>query len=191
MVKKTFFIFILFNYIFISGCIGIPKNQEDACSIIKQKQSWRTALKKTERRWGISPGMQLAFIKTESNFKPTARTQRKYFLGLIPSGRISSAYGYSQALDGTWKEYKKSTGNRYHRRSNFAHSTNFIGWYADKTKRLLGISKNNAYLQYLAYHQGQAGFKTGAYKNKKALLKVANKTALNKKKFDRQLKKCM
>ena len=191
MVKKTFFIFILFNYIIISGCIGIPKNQENACSIIKQKKSWRTALKKTEKRWGISPGMQLAFIKTESNFKPTARTQRKYFLGLIPSGRISSAYGYSQALDGTWKEYKKSTGNKYHRRSNFAHSTNFIGWYANKTKRLLGISKNNAYLQYLAYHQGQAGFKTGAYKNKKGLLKVANKTAFNKKKFDRQLKKCM
>ena len=191
MVKKTFFIFVLFNYLIISGCMGIPKNQEDACSIIKQKKSWRTALKKTERRWGISPGMQLAFIKTESNFKPTARTQRKYFLGLIPSGRISSAYGYSQALDGTWKEYKESTRNRYHRRSNFAHSTNFIGWYADKTKRLLGISKNNAYLQYLAYHQGQAGFKTGAYKNKKGLLKVANKTAFNKKKFDRQLKKCM
>ena len=103
----------------------------------------------------------------------------------------NAAYGYSQALDGTWKEYKESTGNRYHRRSNFAHSTNFIGWYADKTKRLLGISKNNAYLQYLAYHQGQAGFKTGAYKNKKGLLKVANKTAFNKKKFDRQLKKCM
>ena len=191
MVKKTFFIFIFFNYIIITGCVGIPKNQEDACSIIKQKKSWRTALKKTERKWGISPGMQLAFIKTESNFRPTARTQRKYFLGLIPSGRISSAYGYSQALDGTWKEYKKSTGNRYHRRSNFAHSTNFIGWYADKTKRLLGISKNNAYLQYLAYHQGQAGFKTGAYKNKKGLLKVATKTAFNKKKFDRQLKKCM
>ncbi len=191
MVKKTFFIFVLFNYLIISGCMGIPKNQEDACSIIKQKKSWRTALKKTERRWGISPGMQLAFIKTESNFKPTARTQRKYFLGLIPLGRISSAYGYSQALDGTWKEYKESTGNRYHRRSNFAHSTNFIGWYADKSKRLLGISKNNTYLQYLAYHQGQAGFKTGAYKNKKGLLKVANKTAFNKKKFDRQLKKCM
>ena len=135
--------------------------------------------------------MQLAFIKTESNFKPTARTQRKSFLGLIPSGRISSAYGYSQALDGTWKEYKKSTGNKNHRRSNFADSTNFIGWYADKTSRLLGISKNNAYLQYLAYHQGQAGFKTGAYKNKKGLLEVANKTAFNKKKFDRQLKKCM
>jgi hypothetical protein len=171
--------------------MGVPKNQENACSIIKQKKNWRSALKRTERNWGISPGMQLAFIKTESNFRSTARTQRKYFLGLIPSGRISSAYGYSQALDGTWTEYKKSTGNKYHRRSNFAHSTNFIGWYVDKTNRLLGISRSNAYLQYLAYHQGQAGFKTGAYKNKKRLLAVAEKTSLNTKKFDQQLKKCM
>ena len=191
MLKKTFLIFILISFAIVSGCIGIPKNQGDACSIIKQKKSWRSALKKTERKWGISPGMQLAFIKTESNFRPTARTQRKYVFGLIPSGRISSAYGYSQALDGTWKEYKKSTGNRYHRRSNFMHSTNFIGWYVDKTNRTLGIAKNNAYLQYLAYHQGQAGFKTGAYKTKKGLLEVARKTASNKKIFDRQLKKCL
>ncbi len=191
MLKKIFFIFILFNYLIISGCMGIPKNQADACSILKQKKSWKSALKKTEKKWGVSPGMQLAFIKTESNFRPTARTQRTYFLGLIPSGRISSAYGYSQALDGTWKEYKKNTGNRNHRRSNFAHSTNFIGWYVNKSSRLLGISKNNAYLQYLAYHQGQAGFKTGAYKTKSGLLKVAKKTARNKKIFDDQLKKCM
>ena len=191
MLKKTFFIFFLFNCMFISNCVGIPKNQDDACSILNQKKSWRSALKKAERKWGVSAGMQLAFIKTESNFRSTARTQRKYFLGLIPSGRISSAYGYSQALDGTWKEYKKSTGNRYHRRSNFSHSTNFIGWYVDKSNKLLGISKKNAYLHYLAYHQGQAGFKTGAYKNKSGLLKVAKKTAYNKKIFDGQLKKCL
>ena len=191
MLKKSFFIFFLVNYIFISSCVGIPKNQEDACSIVKQKKSWRSALKKTERKWGVSPGLQLAFIRTESNFRPTARTQRKYFLGLVPTGRISSAYGYSQALDGTWKEYKKSTGNRYHRRSNFAHSTNFIGWYVNKSNKLLGISRDNAYLQYLAYHQGQAGFKTGAYKTKSGLLKVAKKTAKTKKIFDRQLKKCL
>ena len=191
MLKKTFLIFFLSIFMFITSCVGIPKNQEDACSILKQKKSWRSALKKTQRKWGISAGMQLAFIKTESNFRSTARTERKYFLGLIPSGRISSAYGYSQALDGTWNEYKKRTGNRYHRRSNFAHSTNFIGWYVDKSSKSLGISKNNAYLHYLAYHQGQAGFKTGAYRTKSGLLKVAKKTAYNKKIFDRQLKKCL
>ena len=191
MLKKTFLILFLSIYMIITSCVGVPKNQEDACSILKQKKSWRSALKKTQRKWGISAGMQLAFIKTESNFRSTARTERKYFLGLIPSGRISSAYGYSQALDGTWNEYKKRTGNRYHRRSNFAHSTNFIGWYVDKSSKSLGISKNNAYLHYLAYHQGQAGFKTGAYRTKSGLLKVAKKTAYNKKIFDRQLKKCL
>jgi hypothetical protein len=61
----------------------------------------------------------------------------------------------------------------------------------DKSNKLLGISRNNAYLQYLAYHQGQAGFKTGAYKTKSGLLKVAKKTADTKKIFDRQLKKCL
>ena len=191
MRKKFFLIFVAFYFTANSGCVGIPKNQENACSIIKHKKSWKAALKRTQKKWGISPGMQLAFIKTESNFRPTARTQRKYFLGFIPSGRISSAYGYSQALDGTWKEYKKDTGNKYHRRSNFAHSTNFIGWYANKTNILLGISKDNAYLQYLAYHQGHAGFRTGAYKTKQNLMGVAKKTAYNKKRFDDQLKKCI
>ena len=70
MLKKTFFIFIAFIYLVISGCMNVPNNQGDACSIIKQKKSWRSALKKTERKWGVSPGMQLAFIKTESNFRP-------------------------------------------------------------------------------------------------------------------------
>ena len=174
----------------ILGCVNIPKNQDNACLILKQNRNWVKALKKTEKRWGVTAGMQLAFIKTESNFRPTARTPRKYFLGIIPNGRISSAYGYSQALDGTWKQYQKSTGNKYHRRSSFYHSTNFIGWYVDRTKNKLGIKKNNAYLNYLAYHQGHAGFKTGAYKSKKGLLVVAQKTAKNKKIFDNQLKNC-
>ena len=31
----------------------------------------------------------------------------RYFLGIIPLGRESSAFGYAQALDGTWTDYKK------------------------------------------------------------------------------------
>ena len=188
---KNFTLFsIVLMTTLILGCVNIPKNQENACLILKQKRTWAKALKKTEKRWGVSAAMQLAFIKTESNFRPTARTPRKYVFGLIPNGRISTAYGYSQALDGTWKQYKKSTGNKYHRRSNFSHSTNFIGWYVDITRSKLGIKKDNAYLQYIAYHQGHAGFKTGAYKNKKRLLAAAKKTARNKKIFASQLKNC-
>jgi hypothetical protein len=48
-----------------------------------------------------------------------------YRLGIIPMGRMSSAYGYSQALDGTWAEYQRETGtplrpaHRYRRRLGF------------------------------------------------------------------------
>ena len=177
----------LMIFVFVSSCsVGsrTPVDQNDACSILKDNRSWKRYLIKTHKKWNVKPSLVLSFIKTESNFRPRARTQRKYFLGLVPTGRISSAYGYSQALDGTWKHYKKSTGNKYHRRSNFYHSTNFIGWYVDRTKNKLGIKKNNAYLNYLAYHQGHAGFKTGAYKNKKGLLAAAQKTARNKKEGD-------
>ena len=57
--------FMFLNFVILCGCVGVPKNQGDACSIIKQKKSWKTALKKTQKKWGISPGMQLAFIKRE------------------------------------------------------------------------------------------------------------------------------
>ena len=38
----------------------------------------------------------------------------KYILGVIPTGRQSSAFGYSQALDGTWKEYRRLQGAGVH-----------------------------------------------------------------------------
>ena len=48
----------------------------------------------------------------ESKFIGNARTPHKYALGVLPMGRQSSAYGYAQALDGTWDEYKRETRSR-------------------------------------------------------------------------------
>ena len=50
--------------------------------------------------------LQLSFIKQESSFQRTARPPRKKVLGFIPGLRASSAYGYSQALDGTRRNIK-------------------------------------------------------------------------------------
>ena len=41
----------------------------------------------------------------------------------------SSAYGYAQALEGTWDDYRKDTGRRGADRDDFADSSDFIGWY--------------------------------------------------------------
>ena len=42
----------------------------------------------------------------------------RYTFGVIPAGRQSTAYGYAQALDGTWKEYRQETGRRFATRDN-------------------------------------------------------------------------
>tara|TARA_A100001011_G_scaffold353259_1_gene394650 strand:+ start:75 stop:644 length:570 start_codon:yes stop_codon:yes gene_type:complete len=185
---------ILIIFIFLTNsCSIIPTkkaSQDHACSLIESKRSWKRAVIKTKVKWGVSPGMQLSFILTESNFRPRAKTQRTYFLGFFPTGRLSSAFGYAQAIDSTWETYQKSTGNRFSSRTNFADSVDFIGWYANETTRRLKIKKADVMNQYLAYHQGHRGYSRGSYKNKPNLVEIAKKTSDNALKYDTQLKSC-
>ena len=184
----------LMIFVFVSSCsVGsrTPVDQNDACSILKDNRSWKRYLVKTHKKWNVKPSLVLSFIKTESNFRPRARTQRKYFLGLVPTGRISSAYGYAQALDGTWERYEKATNRRFARRNKFSDAVDFIGWYVNQTLKINGISRNDVYSQYLAYHQGHKGFKSGNYKKSSALKSVAKRTADTAKRYEKQLKKCL
>ena len=177
----------------LSSCSLIPSkkmSQHDACSIIDAKRSWKTALLKSQEKWNISPGMQLSFVLTESNFRPRAKTPKKYFLGFFPTGRLSSAFGYAQAIDSTWEEYQENSGNKFSSRTDFSDSVDFIGWYSNETKRKLKISKSDVFSQYLAYHQGHQGYKRGTYKSKSNLLKVARRTENTARKFDTQLQNC-
>ena len=41
----------------------------------------------------------------------------------------------------------------------FKDSVDFIGWYINKTSKILKISKNDAYRQYLAYYKGWGDYK--------------------------------
>ena len=75
----------------------------------------------------------------------------------------SSAYGYAQALEGTWDDYRRSTGRRGADRDDFADSSDFIGWYMHGANRVNGVAMHDAYNQYLAYHEGKAGFARGSY----------------------------
>ena len=49
----------------------------------------------------------MAFILQESSYIQGAKPERTKLLGFIPWKRKSSAFGYAQALDGTWERYKK------------------------------------------------------------------------------------
>jgi hypothetical protein len=167
-----------------------PRNLDNACSMLKERKSWSRQLKAVERKWGVPREVILATIYHESRFVAKARTPRKYRLGVIPVGRQSSAYGYGQALDGTWDGYKKSTGKRFVRRDNFGDSVEFMGWYMDQTHKINGVSKSDAYNQYLAYHQGHTGYKRGRYRGKKWLLNVASRNRARSEMYRSQLATC-
>jgi len=155
-----------------------PSNKNNICEIFSEKRSWKRHARKSERKWGVPVPVLMATMRYESAFKSDVKTPRKKILGFIPSWqRVSSAQGYAQALDGTWKQYKKETGKFFVSRSSFADSIDFMGWYMHKSRKNLGISKHNAYAQYLAYHEGQGGYRRGTYHKKPWLKKYARKVS--------------
>ena len=180
--------------VFVAACgssqYSAPRNLDNACSIVSQRPQYLRAMEQTRRRWGVPVHVQMATIHQESKFVGNARTPVRYTLGVIPLGRQSSAYGYSQALDGTWDEYRRDTGNRRARRGDFGDATDFMGWYMAQTTRQLGISPHDARNQYLAYHEGKAGYARGSHRAKSWLLRVSNKVAARADTYRAQLIRC-
>jgi hypothetical protein len=172
------------------GDYQAPRNMDDACSILDQRPKYMNAMKRAEARWGVPMHVQMATIYQESKFIGNAKTPHQFALGVIPTGRQSSAYGYSQALDGTWDDYRNATGRRGARRNRIDDAADFMGWYMDQSEKKLGISKYDAQNQYLAYHEGSAGFARGNHNGKAWLLRVAAAVGARADLYQRQLIAC-
>ena len=169
---------------------GAPRNLDNACSILDQRPGYLNAFERTERRWGVPVHVQMATIYQESKFISDARTPFRYSLGVIPMGRQSSAFGYSQALDGTWDEYRQDTGRRSARRDRSSDATDFMGWYMNETRSRLGIPLSDARNQYLAYHEGHTGYRRGSYNAKSWLVRVAGEVGQRAQTYQFQLQQC-
>ena len=186
MIRNNKLIF-LFLFFFIFSCSSIPKNTADGCSIFSERYLWYKHAKKAEQKWGTPIYIQLAFIKMESDFDWLARPERLKIFKIIPYRRPSSSFGYSQAVKGTWKQYKEETNNKLATRTRFKDSVDFIGWYTNKTEKLLKISKKDAFRQYIAYHEGWGNYKK--YKEKPKVILLAKKVQQQSDKYKRQLNK--
>ena len=167
-----------------------PRNVEDACAIFAQNEGWFADAKAASRRWNTPLPLLLAIIYQESAFRADAQPPRAWRLGFIPGSRPSSAFGYSQALDGTWERYKTATGNAGAERDRFADAVDFIGWYVDETARYNRIAKTDAYQHYLAYHEGQGGFAKGTHRQKAWLIERAQRVRQQAERYRAQLNRC-
>ncbi len=188
MKNKFYNYTLIFIFISLLSCSSIPKNTSDSCSIFDEKYFWYKHTKKVEKKWGTPIYIQLAIIKMESDFDWLAKPGRTKIFKVIPYKRLSSSFGYSQAIKGTWEQYKKETGNKLASRVRFKDSVDFIGWYTNKTETILKISKKDAFRQYLAYHEGWGNYKY--YKQNKKVIKLAKKVEKQSNIYKNQLNKC-
>lgn len=172
------------------GNFSAPRDLENACAIVRERPTYYRAMKATERRWGVPVHVQMATIHQESKFIGNARTPHRFALGVIPMGRQSSAYGYSQALDGTWEEYQSEQRRRGAKRDRINDATDFMGWYMDGSSQRLGISKSDAQAQYLAYHEGRTGYARQSYLGKPWLMEVSAKVQARSEMYAQQLASC-
>ena len=180
--------------LFLASCGGgkfsAPRELDDACAIVNQRPEYLRAFKAAERRWGVPVNVLMATIYQESKFIGNARTPHRYLLGIIPMGRQSSAYGYSQALDGTWDEYRDDEGGRGARRDRIKDAADFMGWYMAETEESLGIPLWDAENQYLAYHEGRTGFANQSHNSKPWLIEVADEVGQRSELYQAQLQGC-
>ena len=186
MIRKK--IYLLFIFLFTYSCASVPKNATNSCSIFSEKYLWFKYAQKTEKKWGTPISLQLAIIKMESGFDWLAKPPRQKLFKVIPYKRPSSSLGYSQAVKGTWEQYKNETNNPLATRVSFKDSVDFIGWYTNKSEKILKISKKDAYRQYLAYHEGWGNYKN--YKNNQKVIILAKKVTEQANEYRKQLKKC-
>lgn len=188
--KKILMLAVLVAVASCGGGGKAPRNLDNACLLEREKPAYFKAMRRAERRWGVPVHVQMATIHQESKFIPNAKTPHRYALGVIPIGRQSSAYGFSQALDSTWEDYKRDTNSWGAKRTRISDATDFMGWYMDGSSDKLGISKWDAKAQYLAYHEGRSGYANGSYNDKGWLLAVADKVAARAEMYRAQLNSC-
>lgn len=175
----------------LAGCASSPpRDTANLCNLFEERRSWFRAARSAEQRWQVPLPVMLAFIQQESGFRARVRPPRTRILGFIPGPRPSDALGYAQALEGTWDDYRRDSGNRRARRSNFADAVDFVGWYNHNSNRINGIARDDAYSLYLAYHEGNGGFSRRSYADKQWLLDTAARVQDTASLYESQIRQC-
>ena len=161
MIKKILLSIVIIS---LSGCntlrsVGLMENIKtsyplDACLMLKENPDWKESLQRSHKKWKTPISIQLAIIKQESNFMYKARPinyNRKWFW---ENKYLSSAYGFAQAIDGTWNDYLRETKNYNAKRTRFSDAVDFVGWYTNKSNTYLSIPLTNSRHLYYSYHEG-------------------------------------
>jgi len=167
-----------------------PKDQYHICKLFKHHPTWYWAAKDAQKKWDVPISTQMAIIRQESHFRADAQTPRTHLLGFIPWRHETTASGYTQAVDETWRLYLREEKKRSASRANFANATDFIGWYAHRIHLMTNVMPSDTYAIYLAYHEGVEGFVKRTYEKKSWLKSIARNVSAQANIYHAQLLHC-
>jgi hypothetical protein len=175
----------------LHACAGKPPAQpDDICAVFDERRSWYKHARAAEKRWGLPIPVGMAFIHKESSYQAKARPERDKLLWVIPWTRPSSAYGYAQATNDAWQDYRQATSRTFVGRDDMRDALDFVGWYNHRSHRQLGLDKADAYSLYLAYYVGPTGYARGVWRNQPKVQGYARRVADRAYRYQAQLNRC-
>ena len=174
----NFLAFLLGILVISTGTAKAGTDLDDACDILRDRIGWYTAASDVSEKWQISVPIILAVMHQESRFKATA------------AAKTTTAYGYAQALDGTWGLYVKENNAVGAKRTSFVASADFIGWYMGQTKQRVGVPLDDVAGHYLAYHEGHGGYRSKRWKKNAKLIEIAKDVARRAEVYKEQMRAC-
>jgi hypothetical protein len=190
-VSRLLSLYLLLILLVTSACsTSPPRDVNNLCAIFEEKEGWYEDAADAREEWGSPIPIMMAIMYQESRFQADARPPRKKILGFIPGFRPSNAYGYSQAKTGTWNDYKRDAGRFGADRDDFDDAIDFVGWYNHTSGKRSGLSPQNSYGLYLAYHEGHGGYNRSTYLQKQWLMDVARKVEARAGSYAVQLAGC-
>ena len=178
----------------LAGCASTPHHTGNLCSVFAQKNgwfhSWQGDAERASTEYGVPVPILMATIYTESGYEARAKPPRRWVLGFIPWGRTSSAYGYAQAIDGTWSHYQRATGAWGASRRDFSDAVRFVAWYHQQSHVRNGIPLDDPYNLYLAYYAGHDGYARGVWRSDPGMRAAAARMAKMARTYAYQLGSC-
>ncbi len=187
--KRILVIFLL-SFSCVACSTKPPKHPNNVCKIFQEYPAWYWTTLATRKKWGVPINVQMAIMYQESHFLAGNEPPRKKLFGVIPWFRPTSAEGYAQAVNETWRRYLKARHRRGGNRADFAMASDFIGWYVSVLHRKLDIPKSNTYEVYLAYHEGSLGYRVKSYRDKPKLMHIAWRVSHRAAEYKQQLLEC-
>jgi len=166
-----------------------PRDPEQLCSVFREKPHWYRDALRAGARWGTAIPELMAVMLQESSFDGGARPPRSWLWGIIPWSRPSTAAGYAQVVDATWRQYEREAGAESDRET-FPHAADFVAWYLSELGEILALPGRDLRRLYLAYHEGPAGYRRGSFRNKPRLEAAAARVALRARRYRAQLEGC-